>query len=306
MITAPIHRLSSKKLIFPFLFSLLIMITSAGYTALHAQTAESDIPLWEIKGEGKGKIYIAASLPVFHKDSFAIQEAYNKVLAEASCIGFERNPDSLRAEYQLLFMENGFFETDDHLEDNLSPKTFKKLDKRLTELNKPLGHHARMKPWLLALTLQKLEVQAAGYDEEGMDRYFYDQASKEGKSIFSLNSKKSLQKELAEMPLKKQETYLKRQLKKSVKNVGSYRKIGKAWNDGKLNQTGKYVRQLDRQFSKSAQLETRELKPKIHELLKKEETLLLLLSPAYLSEKNSLLNQLKKDKTLMIRLYSSN
>ena len=65
----------------------------------------------------------------------------------------------------------------------ISPATYALVQKATGDLGTADGPLMRFKPWMLAMTLQGVEWQKAGFDPElGLDKHFYDRAKAERQS----------------------------------------------------------------------------------------------------------------------------
>lgn len=206
--------------------------------------------LWKVSNTEGHYLYLAGSLP-FSEPTDSLPSGYLKAYKTVDRIGFAFHPDSLLAEYQFLFMENGFYEADDHLEHHLDPKFFKKLEHRFSTLHKPLGHHPRMKPWLLALSFDQPEIEAAGFRIETLSDHFYRKAQMENKPLISLRPTSSFQLLMANLPEGDQLDYLKYRVRGSKKRVKDLPKIYAYWKTGKAERLAKHTHSFLKKFSPS-------------------------------------------------------
>jgi len=91
----------------------------------------------------------------------------------------------------------------------------------------------RFKPWMLAIALQGLELQKAGYDPElGLDKHFYDQAKASGKAVQGLETADYQISVFDGMTMEQQERLLAQTLKELETELASVGKLADAWKSG--------------------------------------------------------------------------
>jgi uncharacterized protein YbaP (TraB family) len=89
------------------------------------------------------------------------------------------------------------------------------------------------KPWALALTLQALEWQKAGFNADlGIDTHFYDMAKAAGKSTKGLETLEFQISRFDEMSMDLQERLLAETLKELETTQASFVKLADAWKSG--------------------------------------------------------------------------
>ena len=90
---------------------------------------------------------------------------------------------------QMSILSRGMLPGDQSLDKVLSPATLALVKKATGDLGAAGGPLMRFKPWMLAITLQGMELQKAGFDPElGLDKHFYDQAKAAGKAVQGLET----------------------------------------------------------------------------------------------------------------------
>ena len=86
---------------------------------------------------------------------------------------------------------------------------------------------------MLALTLEGLEWQKAGFDPElGLDKHFYDQAQADGKPVQGLETIEYQISRFDEMPMELQDRLLAETLKELDTEKASVAKLTDAWKAG--------------------------------------------------------------------------
>src|SRR4029078_12905643 len=91
----------------------------------------------------------------------------------------------------------------------------------------------RFKPWMLAMTLEALEWQKAGFDATlGLDRHFYDRAKVDGKRVQGLETAEFQLSIFAQMTKEEQDRMLAESLKDLDREQASVVTLTNAWKAG--------------------------------------------------------------------------
>jgi uncharacterized protein YbaP (TraB family) len=141
--------------------------------------------------------------------------------------------DMLDPTAQLRILSRGMLPGDQSLDKLLSPATLALVKKATGDLG-PAGQPLmRFKPWMLAIALQGLELQKAGYDPEiGLDKHFYDQAKSAGKSVQGLETADYQISVFDGMTMEQQDRMLAQTLKELQTELASVGKLADAWKNG--------------------------------------------------------------------------
>src|SRR5207247_10548976 len=131
--------------------------------------------LWKATGK-QGVVYLVGSVHVLSKDYYPLQPALETAFKETDLLVEEVDlADMLSPEAQLKVLMLGRLPAEQSLDKLLSPSTLALVNKSLADFG-PAGEvFKRFKPWMLALTIQALELQKGGFDPNlGLDKHFYD------------------------------------------------------------------------------------------------------------------------------------
>src|SRR4029453_14675531 len=134
---------------------------------------------------------------------------------------------------QLKVLSRGMPPADQSLDKLISPATMALVRKVTGDLGAAGQPLMRFKPWMLAIALQGLELQKAGYDPElGLDKYFYDQAKTAGKSVQGLETADYQISVFDGMTMEQQDRMLAQTLKELETELSSVGKLAAAWKIG--------------------------------------------------------------------------
>jgi uncharacterized protein YbaP (TraB family) len=115
----------------------------------------------------------------------------------------------------------------------VSAETFSGVSRRLGELGLPVEPLKRFKPWALALTLEAMEWQKAGFDADlGLDKHFYDLARTQGKQVQGLETLAFQISRFDGMSNDLQDRLLAQTLKELERTKAAFTAIADAWKAG--------------------------------------------------------------------------
>jgi uncharacterized protein YbaP (TraB family) len=107
------------------------------------------------------------------------------------------------------------------------------VEKKFAALGFPVEPMKLFKPWLLALTIQGLEWQKAGFDPDlGLDKHFYDKAVAQKKQVQGFETLAFQVSRFDEMSMPLQDRMLAETLKELETTATSFDTMADAWRKG--------------------------------------------------------------------------
>ena len=170
-----------------FVFFLPVFFITTAFD-LQAKTAAvqqaTQSCLWTVNTQSN-KIYLLGSLHLLKPNAYPLAAAIEKAYADSRLIIFETDIAALQSPgVQAKLLELGIYPGEQNLFQNLDGNTRQQLEKKMSEIGLPLEQFSQFKPWFVALTLTTLELQRMGYNPSyGIDVYFFNKASADGKEI---------------------------------------------------------------------------------------------------------------------------
>lgn len=149
--------------------------------------AEQKGLFWQVSSN-KSTVYILGSVHLFKKEIYPLDQKIEQAFNSSEVIVFEVNLNEMDSMDMLaLFQQKGLYPEGDSLKSHISETTLNLLMPRLQSYGIPAELAMKFRPWLLAMTLQSIELQRLGFlPEYGIDRYFFEKAK--GKEITGLES----------------------------------------------------------------------------------------------------------------------
>jgi uncharacterized protein YbaP (TraB family) len=208
-----------------------LLVALALFTVAHA--AEAKTFAWKAT-KGSGVVYFIGSIHVLTPDFYPLNPALEAAFKDSDLLVEEVDmAEMLDPTAQLRVLSRGMLPGDQSLDKLLSPATLALVRKVTGDLGAAGQPLMRFKPWMLAIALQGLELQKAGYDPAlGLDKYFYDQAQSAGKTIQGLETTDYQISVFDGMTMEQQDRMLAQTLKELETELASVGKLADAWKGG--------------------------------------------------------------------------
>jgi uncharacterized protein YbaP (TraB family) len=198
-----------------------------------AQAADAKTFGWKATGKG-GVVYLVGSIHVLTPDFYPLNPALEAAFTDSDLLVEEVDmAEMLDPSAQLRVLSRGMLPGDQSLDKILSPATLALVKKATGDLGAAGGPLMRFKPWMLAVALQGLELQKAGFDPElGLDKHFYDQAKAAGKTVQGLETTDYQISVFDGLTMEQQDRMLAQTLKELETELASVGKLAEAWKAG--------------------------------------------------------------------------
>jgi uncharacterized protein YbaP (TraB family) len=285
-----------------FVFFLPAFLIASSFE-LQAKTAEVQQTtrscLWTVETQSN-KIYLLGSLHLLKPNAYPLAAAMEKAYADSQVIVFETDIAALQSPgMQAKLLELGVYPAGQNLLQNLDAGTRQQLEKKMSEIGLPLEQFSRFKPWFIALTLTTMELQRMGYNPAyGIDVYFFNKASADGKEIDYLEPAEFQINLLGKMAEQDQRDFLSQTLNdlEIVNKLSG--DLVKSWKDGDAD---KLHELLSKSFNDYPHLHHRLLIQRnknwidhIEDAMRKNQNVLLVVGAGHLVGPESVVDLLKK------------
>ena len=200
------------------------------------QAAAAKTFAWKATGRG-GTIYLMGSIHVMSESFYPLNPALEAAFKDSDLLVEEVDlAEMLDPMAQMNILTRGMLPSNQSLDKVLSPATMALVKKATGDLGDGGGPLMRFKPWMLAITLQGMELLKAGFDPAlGLDQHFYDQAKAGGKAVQGLETVEFQISRFDGMTLEQQDRMLAQTLKELETETATVGRIGDAWKGGDLS-----------------------------------------------------------------------
>ncbi len=211
---------------------LLIALCLLHVQAAHPQSAERSF-VWKVSNPS-GAVFLAGSVHLLTPDYYPLSAAFLDAFTAADLLVEELDmAEMLSPQSQMEMLSRGMLPAGQSLERVVSRDTFHAVSKKLAGLGMPQGPLQQFKPWLLALTLQGLEWQKAGFNADlGVDKYLYDLATRANKPVRGLETLAFQISRFDGMSAELQDRMLAETLRELESTRSSFTRIADAWKAG--------------------------------------------------------------------------
>lgn len=161
-----------------------LLIGLLALTALAAQAG--GLFLWEAENTGQ-RVWLLGSIHVGKPDFYPLPEPMEAAYVQADRVVVEA--DISDPSVMTTLLPQALLPESKSVSDFLTPDQNQQLDIVLKQLSLPRKHVERMKPWLLAISLSAVGMQAQGFlPQHGVDMHFLQRAKQDKKVVAELES----------------------------------------------------------------------------------------------------------------------
>ena len=207
-------------------------LASSVFIATHAAESGKGF-IWRVERDGRIG-WLVGSIHVLTPDYYPLPEAMekaflrSKTLMEEADVTQMTSPDVVR-----LLTTKAIYTDGETLKTQLSPETYQMAAERLARFGLPMETFEKMRPWMMTLTLVAAEMKRAGFDAElGVDRHFFDRATRLGKQFRTLETLAEQLDVFAGFSPTVQEAMLRDTLKSLDSEIGQMKTVADVWQSG--------------------------------------------------------------------------
>jgi uncharacterized protein YbaP (TraB family) len=207
-----------------------------------APLAQTHVFAWKAT-KGKGAVYLVGSVHMLTADFYPLAAALDAGFKDSDLLVEEANlAEMLSPNMQFTMLSRGMLPAGQTLDKVISPATMALLDKHTSGLGMPVDALKQFKPWMLAMTIEAMEWQKAGFDAElGLDKHFFDRAQVDNKSIQGLETTDFQISLFDGMSMVQQDKFLAETLKGITTETASVKKLAASWKVGDVATIEKLV-----------------------------------------------------------------
>lgn len=159
---------------------LACLVAFLGLAAQNAPVTPANKALFWKATSGSTVTYLLGSIHLGSKDMYPLPKEVEDAFESSTALAVEADINHLDMQkMQSLVMEKGLYAGDDVLWNHVSPETRKRVEQFCEKYGIPAAGLAKLKPWVVAVTLPVLLMMKNGMDPNlGIDKYFLDKAGK--------------------------------------------------------------------------------------------------------------------------------
>jgi uncharacterized protein len=224
--------------------AIVVALTTALAAGSLAATpiAQTHVFAWKAT-KGKAVVYLVGSVHMLTADFYPLPAVLDAGFKDSDLLVEEANlAEMLSPNMQFTMLSRGMLPAGQTLDKVISPATMALLDKHTSALGMPVEALKQFKPWMLAMTIEAMEWQKAGFDAElGLDKHFFDRAQVDNKSIQGLETTDFQISLFDGMSMDQQDKFLAETLKGITTETASVKKLAASWKVGDVATIEKLV-----------------------------------------------------------------
>jgi len=200
--------------------------------------------LWKAS-KGQGVVYLVGSVHMLTADFYPLAPALDAAFKDSDLLVEEADlSEMLSPTTQFSLLQRGMLPSGQTLDKVVSPATLALVNAHVGVFGPGAAVAAvkQFKPWFLAMTLEAMEWQKAGFDPQlGLDKHFFDRAQSEGKAVQGLETTEFQISLFDSMSAEQQERFLAETLKDLDKETASVGQLASAWKSGDVAGVERFV-----------------------------------------------------------------
>ena len=200
--------------------------------------------LWKAS-KGQGVVYLVGSVHMLTADFYPLAPALDAAFKDSDLLVEEADlSEMLSPTTQFSLLQRGMLPSGQTLDKVVSPATLALVNAHVGVFGPGAAVAAvkQFKPWFLAMTLEAMEWQKAGFDPQlGLDKHFFDRAHSEGKTVQGLETTEFQISLFDSMSAEQQERFLAETLKDLDKETASVGQLASAWKSGDVAGVERFV-----------------------------------------------------------------
>ncbi len=210
----------------------LVSAITAGVLSVHP-AAQTHAFAWKAT-RGNGAVYLVGSVHMLTSDFYPLPASLEAGFKDSDLLVEEANlAEMLSPTMQFSMLSRGMLPAGQTLDKVLSPATMALLNKHASDLGMPVEALKQFKPWMLAMTIEAMEWQKAGFDADlGLDKHFFDRAQTENKAVQGLETTDFQISLFDGMTMDQQDRFLADTLKGVATETASVNKLAAFWKAG--------------------------------------------------------------------------
>jgi uncharacterized protein YbaP (TraB family) len=203
--------------------------------------------LWRVQSETT-TLHLLGSIHLMKPEDYPLSPAIEGAFENARIVVFEVDLSRL-TEASLQLLARGTLPEGQSLRDVLSPETYEEVAARIEEMGMDITGFAKMRPWLLAVTLTSIELMRAGYTQaSGVDVYFYDRAVSDGKDTVGLETVEFQVGLFAEFGEGEDEEFLRYTIRELDTVIPLVDELLANWRKGRVDEVGRLLTEAYQEY----------------------------------------------------------
>ena len=200
-------------------------------------SAQAEPAAWRVTGEDTGELLLLGSIHYLRQEDYPLPSNIDELYQQADTLVMELDLDDLDTlSVENLFVEAGTLPPGSSLQTVLTPAVYELAETRSAEFGLDLAFATRLEPWLVAITLMDLGMNALGFNaSRGLEQHLLRRATSDGKQVLGLETLEDQIHVFDQLSIKEQEALLLQTLNEIHSADAAMDELLNAWRDGRVN-----------------------------------------------------------------------
>ena len=200
-------------------------------------SAQAEPAAWRVTGEDTGELLLLGSIHYLRQEDYPLPSNIDELYQQADTLVMELDLDDLDTlSVENLFVEAGTLPPGSSLQTVLTPAVYELAETRSAEFGLDLAFATRLEPWLVAITLMDLGMNALGFNaSRGLEQHLLRRATSDGKQVLGLETLEDQIHVFDQLSIKEQEALLLQTLNEIDSADDAMDELLSAWRDGRVN-----------------------------------------------------------------------
>ena len=192
---------------------------------------------WRVTDAGMGELLLLGSVHYLRQADYPLPARIDALYRQADTLVMELDLDDLDARaVQGAFVEAAMLPPGSSLETVLTPQVYALARTRSAALGVDLTLMAGFEPWLVAITLMDLGMNALGFNaSQGVEQHLLRRAASDGKPILGLETLEDQIRVFDRLSIQEQQALLQQTLHELDSADPAMDELLDAWRDGRLD-----------------------------------------------------------------------
>lgn len=283
--------------------TVFLPLRAFGDEAPPAPHATGKCMMWKVASK-TATVYLVGSMHLSTPEMYPLPKEMEEAFAQSDILVVEVNIKKMdQAKVMQLIQAKGMYQGDQTLSGSIKKETWAQVQDACKDLGLPEAGVERMKPWLVGMTLEVLQIQKLGYDPKlGIDLHFMDLADEKNKPIEELESADYQVKLISSFDNNLQEQNLALTLAEGKNVKDDIKLMSTAWIDGdaaaldqQMNSKAKENPQAQEVTNKLIYDRNGPMAAKVEEYLKGTKTVFIVAGSAHMIGDKGIVKILQKD-----------
>jgi uncharacterized protein YbaP (TraB family) len=169
----------------------ILLVLAVFSSCASAAAGQDGSSVWKVSRDGN-TLFLGGSVHILRAKDFPLPGAFDRAFDQSAMLVLEADIDRMTEPEFIQYMQARMFLSDGQtLQTVLDADTYALLKEKCAQFRLPIENIERLKPSMAVNILTMLQIQRAGFIEQGVDSHYFAKARKAGKPLGFLETAES-------------------------------------------------------------------------------------------------------------------